>query len=98
MTGVTSVRSIDPSAYYLVLAWLLVAITVIGLTELTNTGPDCSSYQAYWESVDAENIVYEYPNGSVAYSYETRPEMINMTVRNNYYYDCQNIKEVDLPG
>jgi hypothetical protein len=98
MTGVTSVRSIDPAAYYIALAAVLVAITVIGLTELTNTGPDCSSYQAYWESVDAENIVYEYPNGSVAYSYETRPEMINMTVRNNYYYDCQNIKEVDLPG
>jgi len=98
MTDVTSIRSIDPVAYYLALACVLVAITGIGLTELTNTSPDCSSYQAYWESVDAENIVYEYPNGSVAYSYETRPERINMTVRNNYYYDCQNIKEVKLSG
>jgi len=97
MTDVTSLRSIDPIAYYLVLACVLVAGTGIGLSELTNTGIDCSSYQAYWESVDAENIVYEYSNGSVAFSYESRPEMINMTVRDNYYYDCQNMKEVTIP-
>jgi len=85
-------------AYYFCLAGVLITFAAIGVSELTISSPDCSSYQAYWESVDAENIVYEYSNGSVAYSYETRPEMINMTVRNNYYYDCENIKEATIPG
>lgn len=50
---------------------------------------DCSSYSDFWQSVDADDIVYKHPNGSVAYTYEDRPEQINMTVRNSYYYRCK---------
>lgn len=88
----SSIRNIDPTAYYIVLGVAIITgisivADVAGL--IGNQKPDCGSYDSFWKSVDAQNIVYEHPNGSVAYSYDDRPEQINMTVRNAYYYRCK---------
>ena len=68
---------------------LIGLFVVIGInSQLGEPGYSCESFDAYWNSIDAENLVYEYPNGTVAMSYESDPERINMTVWNSYAYDC----------